>query len=154
MPKRTKIHHVTVELTVKLLESNDGLFLLVQLLSSFAKLFRVILILFLVLIRPLLQLDNLSGVEVGPRKVATDEDLDVVQIPRKRTESADWDILGTCASAFELVLLINRLAEDMIVTDPVSATIMFFARRWMVPRGTLGFCFHENRDKHGNLGRI
>ena len=102
---------------VKLLESNDGPFLLVQLLSSFAKLFRV-LRLFLVLTRPLLlRLDNLSGVEVGLRKVAADDDLDVVQIPPEGTESTDSNVLGTCASTFELVHLINHLAEDMMVTD-------------------------------------
>ena len=96
---------------VKLLESNDGTFLLVQLLSSFAKMLRV------VLTRPLLQLDNFSGVEVGLRKAATDDELGVVQIPLEGTESADSNVLGTCASAFEIVHLINRLAEDMMVTD-------------------------------------
>jgi len=106
---------------VKLLKSINGRFLLVQLSSGFAKLFRVVLRLFLVLTRPLLlQLDNLSGVEVALRKVATEDDLDVVQIPLEGTESADSNVLGTCASTFELVHLINRLAEDMMVTDTKS----------------------------------
>ena len=55
--------------------------------------------------------------EVGLREVATDDDLDVIQIPLECTESADSNLLGTCASVFELVHLISRLAEDMMVTD-------------------------------------
>ena len=100
------------------LETSDGLFLLVQVLSSFAKLFRVLLRVFLVLIRPLrLQRYNLPGVEVSEHATFTNCDLDVVDAPLEATESIQPNELARCASALELICPLTLLAEDVPVAD-------------------------------------
>lgn len=101
---------------VKRLEISDGLFLLVQVLSSFAKLFRVILSLLVVPTRLLrLQLDNFPGVEVGEHAAFTDGDLDIVEAYLEAAESVKSNELARRAGALKLVRPLNLLAEDMPV---------------------------------------
>ncbi len=83
---------ICLDVLVKRLEVSDGLFLLVQALSSFAKLFHIPLRILLVLTRSLrLQLDNLPGVEVGEHATFTNGDLDFVEAPLEATGSVpNW----------------------------------------------------------------
>jgi len=107
-----------LDVVVELLELGDGLFLLIQILSSFVKLSRVLLRLLFVLARPLrLQLNNLPGVEVGEHPVVTDADLDLVEAPLEATESVNSNVLARCAGPLELVRPLNLLAENMAVTN-------------------------------------
>ena len=118
--------------------------LLIQFLSSFARLSRVLL---RVLARSLhLQLNNLPGVEVGEHPVVTDGDLDLVEAPLKATKSVNSNVLARCASALELVRPLNLLAENMAVTNTenlgacVAALVATFVEE--EPDATLGIIIH------------
>jgi hypothetical protein len=107
-----------LDVVVELLKLGDGLFLLIQILSSFVKLSRVLLPLLFVLARPLhLQLNNLPGVEVGEHPVVTDADLDLIEAPQEATESINSNVLAKCTGPLELIHPLNLLAENVAVTN-------------------------------------
>jgi hypothetical protein len=88
------ITSLRLDVVVELLELGDGLCLLIQILSSFMKLSRVLRVLFVVA-RPLrLQLKNLPGVEVGEHPVVTDAGLDLGETPLEATESVNSNMLA------------------------------------------------------------
>ena len=94
------LQHVVVEL----LEISDGLFLLIQPLSSFAKLFG-------------LQFNYLPGIEDGEHNVVTDGSLDLVEALLEATESVNSNVQAICAGALELVHPLSLLVEDMAVRN-------------------------------------
>jgi len=111
------VHDITplcLDVFVKRFELDDGLSMLIQTLSSFAKLSRVLF----VVARPLrLQPINRPGVDLGAVPVFTDEDLDLVETSLESTESVDSHVLARCTGPLELVHFLSLLAENMVATN-------------------------------------
>jgi hypothetical protein len=100
-----------LDVIVELLEISDGLLLLIQTLSSSAKLSRVLAC------PRCLQPNNLPGVDFGINPVASDRALDLIEAPLEATVSVNSNVLVRMMLTPELVRPLSLLEKDMAATD-------------------------------------